>query len=216
MTGQSRSCHSSAGFTLLELLIAITLLGLLMAALFGGLRLGARAWERSEERLDDGARLQVVQNFLRDRLAQAYPLGADDETGPSRLAFEGDGDALRFVTLTPEHLGTGFAEFFLTIADQSGERDLVVRWRRFEYPAGSSESLEEEPQIKILLERIEALEIAYYGAPDRGDPAIWQEQWLEAQALPELVRVRVIFPQDDRRYWPDLIVRPMTDGVPVF
>jgi prepilin-type N-terminal cleavage/methylation domain-containing protein len=41
------SLAADAGLTLLELLVAITLLGLLMAALFGGLRLGARAWELS-------------------------------------------------------------------------------------------------------------------------------------------------------------------------
>jgi general secretion pathway protein J len=216
MSGSLRRRSSSAGFTLLELLIAITLLGLLTAAMFGGLRFGARAWERSEERLDDSARLHVVQNFLRDRLAQAYPLSADDETGPLRLAFEGDGDTLRFVTLMPEHLGTGFAEFVLAVTDQSGERDLIVRWRRFDYPAGTSGSIEEEPQIKILLDRIEALEFAYYGALGRGERPTWQEQWLGAQALPGLVRVRVIFPQEDHRHWPDLIVRPMTDALPLF
>ena len=43
------------GFTLLELLVAITLLGLLMAALFGGLRLGTRVWETADARLDSSA-----------------------------------------------------------------------------------------------------------------------------------------------------------------
>jgi prepilin-type N-terminal cleavage/methylation domain-containing protein len=46
------------GFTLLELLVAITLLGLLMAALFGGLRLGARVWETA----DADRFLQTVAN----------------------------------------------------------------------------------------------------------------------------------------------------------
>jgi len=33
-------------------------------------------------------------------------------------------------------------------------------------------------------------------------------------ALPQLVRLRVVFAEHDRRYWPDLIVRPMTDAPP--
>lgn len=206
----ARHGRSSAGFTLLELLIAITLLGLLMAALFGGLRLGARAWDRSEERLDQSARLQAVQNFLRDRLAQAYPLYADDESGRLRLGFEGDGAEVRFVTLMPEYLGTGFAELVLAVEERPDAKDLVVRWRHFELAP-----LEEaEPQIKVLLEDIEALEIAYFGALARGEPAMWHEQWLEGSALPQLVRLRVLFFEDDRRYWPDLIVRPMTDAPP--
>jgi general secretion pathway protein J len=208
----ARRRRPSAGFTLLELLIAITLLGLLMAALFGGLRLGARAWDRSEERLSESARLQAVQNFLRDRLAQAYPLYAEDESGRLRLGFEGDPAAVRFVTLMPEYLGTGFAELVLAVEERSDATDLVVRWRHFELEPQPDE--EAEPQIKVLLEGIEALEIAYFGALARGEPARWHEQWLEGSALPQLVRLRVLFFEDDRRYWPDLIVRPMTDAPP--
>ena len=206
-----RGGRASAGFTLLELLIAITLLGLLLAGLFGGLRLGARAWERSEERLEESARLQVVQNFLRERLAQAYPLTAEDQTGRLRLAFEGTGDTLRFVTLMPGYLGTGFAELLLAVDDRTGIENLVVQWRRFEL---TPQSDDEERQIKVLLEDIEALEIAYYGALARGEPILWHEQWLDVMALPQLIRLRVIFAVDDRRYWPDLIVRPMTDAPP--
>jgi general secretion pathway protein J len=218
MTRAWRPAHPDAGFTLLELLIAITLLGLLLAALFGGLRLGARAWERGEERLDESGRLQVVQNFLRERLAQAYPLSVDDQAGRPLLAFEGTGDTLRFVTLMPEHLGTGFAEFVLAVADRRDAKDLVVRWRRFDSPEDAQDTAagEDEPQTKVLLEGIEALEIAYYGAVLRGEPAIWQEQWLDARVdMPQLVRLRVVFFEDDRRYWPDLVVRPMTDAAAV-
>jgi general secretion pathway protein J len=205
---------AGAGFTLVELLIAITLLGLLMAALFSGLQLGARAWERSEERLDRSARLQVVQDFLRDRLVQAYPLEADDAARRARLVFEGNVDSLRFVTLMPEHLGTGFAEFVLAVDDQSDTRRLVVRWRPFEPARPVPGATEAEPQFKVLLDEIEGLEISYYGAPSRDLPVAWYEQWLEARAMPELVRIHVSFPPGDQRYWPDLIVHPMTESAP--
>jgi general secretion pathway protein J len=200
--------RAEGGFTLLELLIAITLLGLLLAALFGGLRLGARAWERSEERLDQSARLQVVHNFLRDRLAQAYPLEREEGAERSTLVFAGDADTLQFVTLMPEYLGAGFAEFTLAVDDQSEVMNLVVRWRRFD-PVDLPPA-DEEPQVKVLLEDIERLEIAYFGALGQDQPALWHDQWLEVRQLPQLVRIRVIFPPGDPRIWPDLIVQPMT------
>ncbi|MGH6912899.1 MAG: PulJ/GspJ family protein, partial [Geminicoccales bacterium] len=78
------------GFTLLELLVAITLLGVLMAALFGALRLGARVWETGTARQDASARIQIVHNLLRRELAQTVPLA---ELGERRAAaamlFEG-------------------------------------------------------------------------------------------------------------------------------
>lgn len=204
-----------AGFTLLELLIAITLLGLLMSALFAGLQLGARAWERGEERLDQSARLQVVQSFLRDRLVQSYPLDvAEDGTGRRRLTFEGTSEALRFVTLMPEHLGTGFAEFVLTVVDQVDARHLIVRWQPFEVSEPVPATADAEPQRKVLLERIENLQLSYYGALRRDLPATWHKQWLEASTMPELVRLQISFMPGDPRYWPDLIVRPMTSAAP--
>ena len=75
------TARAGQGFTLLELLVAITLLGLLMAALLGGLRLGARVWETGEDRLDASARIQVVQDFLRQRLAEAR--GSEASASPA-------------------------------------------------------------------------------------------------------------------------------------
>jgi general secretion pathway protein J len=212
ITPAPASSDPRAGFTLLELLVALTLLGLLMAAMFSGLQLGARAWEHGEERLDQSARLQVVQDFLRDRLVQAYPLEADDETGRSRLIFEGTSDSLRFVTLMPEHLARGFAEFILAVDDHFDAKRLIVRWRPFEPSGAMLELADTEPQIKVLLEQIEDLEISYLGAPSRDVPADWYKQWLEATAMPELVRLHVSFPPGDQRHWPDLIVGPITDA----
>ena len=59
------------GFTLIEILIAMTLLGLLMAMLSGGLRLGTRAWEASDTRSAELARLEAVQGFIRRSLTGA-------------------------------------------------------------------------------------------------------------------------------------------------
>lgn len=185
---------ADAGLTLLELLVAITLLGLLMAALFGGLRLGARAWERSEERLDQSTRLQVVQDFLRDRLVQAYPLVADDQAGAARLTFEGTADRLRFVTVMPEHLGAGFAELVLALAldDRNDAKDLVVQWRRFDWPAAGPGS-EADAQLKVLLERIRSLQISYFGVPDPRLAPAWHDEWQDAQAIPALIRIQIGF-----------------------
>jgi general secretion pathway protein J len=213
MTSPAAPTPPPAGFTLLELLVAITLLGLLMVVLLGGLRLGARAWEVTGTRLDDSARLQVVQDFVRQRLAQALPWWAVDESGRQWLLFHGEPDRLEFVTHLPEHLGGGFHELALLLDASGGSRDLVVRWRRIDGADGST--ARDPPFQKVLLAGVEELELAYFGTLGADQPAGWLDRWYDLDGLPTLLRMTVRFGPGDPRSWPELIVRPMID-VPVF
>ena len=60
----------------------------------------------------------------------------------------------------------------------------------------------------ILLHNVQQLDIAYFGVvpPDK-DPA-WHDQWQQRPALPLLMRVRVEFPPEDSRAWPELLIKP--------
>ena len=207
------------GFTLLELLVAITLLGLLMAALLGGLRLGARVWETGEARLDASARVQVVQEFLRQRLAAALPLEVVmlAEDGRPGFAFRGMPDEVRFAGALPDHLGAGVYLLQLTLAaggDGGERRDLVLRWQPLD-PAGERPD-PPEPEERVLLAGVEGLELAYFGALDpRAAPAWWPE-WTEQDVFPGLLRVELRFPPGDLRRWPELVVHPMVDRAFLF
>lgn len=205
------------GFTLLELLVAITLLGVLMAALFGALRLGARVWETGEARLDASARVQVMQDFLRQQLGQTMPLieVTDDPRASGRLLFEGDQDRLRVVSLLPEHLGAGawLMELGLSEPAQVGAPgNLVIRWRRLDRTGEANTPAEE----RILIEAVERLEIAYFGGAPTGAKPTWWQEWQRQRSLPSLVRVRVGFPDGDGRSWPELMVALMVDLPPPF
>ena len=204
------------GFTLLELLIAITLLGLLMAALFAGLRLGARVWETADARLDASARLQIVQDFIRQRLGETLPLEAVPpelaEVGVSEPLFLGRAEAVRFASPLPENLGAGIYLMELALADSGhadGSGNLLLRWRPLEPDQQTAERV--EPEERVLIENIEALELSYFGTVDPEQPPDWWQAWEGQPELPRLIRLRVRFADGDERRWPELIVRPMVD-----
>ena len=191
-----------AGFTLLELLVAVTLLAYVATLLAGGLRLGLRAWETIEQRGGTIHNVQVVQHFLRHTLAEALPPNADDPL-EARI-FDGERDRLAFVAPLPAHLGGGLHRLAVELAPGADGRALVLQLRPYhprDPDAGEAETF-------VLLERVERLELTYYeSGPAPGDGQ-WRDRWQDRPELPALVHINLTLDGDGRRLWPGLAARP--------
>src|SRR5687767_13926988 len=97
-----RGPKTAAGFTLLELLVAMTVLGVLTGLLATGLSFGARIWEREQTQLEQWAELQMVHDVIRRTVGEAWPLSVPTETGTSPpAAFVGSSTSLAFLGPPP-------------------------------------------------------------------------------------------------------------------
>jgi general secretion pathway protein J len=182
--------RDDAGFTLVELLVSMTLLAFLTLALGGALHFGARAWERSEARAPDDIRL--VQQFLRHALEQAYPVY--ENGARPHVVFAGSERRLAFIAPFPATATIGRDALTLALNSDGDRVQLVV---------SSAGGVRE-----ALLHNLAGASFAYFG-PDRSNgPSSWHGEWANRQMLPAAIRVRVRFPHGDARRWPDLIVAP--------
>jgi len=94
--------HGDRGFTLLELILALSIVASLLVIMFGGLRVGLAAWRRGEERAAMLEQERGLADLLQRALAGAYPYrGALAEGEADRVVFAGQPDRLIFVTLSP-------------------------------------------------------------------------------------------------------------------
>lgn len=196
------------GFTLLELLVALVLLGLMSTMALGGVRLGARTWETVTAKTEDNGRAQMVRAFLARELAQAAPVFVPDGSGERRLAYEGDRESLIFVAPLAPHFGLGgFQRLELVVAenDFAGGKQLILMRRPFHRDDELDISGDEDDDIHLLLDGIAEAEFSYRES-GRDEAAVWSNDWRGRDGLPALVRLRVTFTADRKAVWPDLLV----------
>ena len=58
------------GFTLLEVLVALTLFSLIAMMAYSGLRTGGRTWDANQDRILISEDIRIVQGFLRRYLGE--------------------------------------------------------------------------------------------------------------------------------------------------
>jgi general secretion pathway protein J len=197
--------RASAGFTLIEVLVALTLLSLLAVAIATIFSYGQRTYAQIVESRRAALDVATTQRFLRQALETAYPfaLGA----GQSRFGFEGKPDSVEFTAMSPQAIGLGHYRYAVFLHPGANRYfDLVVRSDvdRHGFADERAAALRDE----VLLEHVAAVRWAYLGSAHQAagaPPRTWQTRWAERK-VPALIRLEVEFPPGDSRTWPELLI----------
>jgi prepilin-type N-terminal cleavage/methylation domain-containing protein len=99
---KTHSAQSQAGFTLLEMLVAVTLVAIMAISLWAVFRISIRSWSLGTGFMDANQRHRSILNLVRKQLASAYGLLAVNyalPAGPGALVFSGTEDSLQFISL---------------------------------------------------------------------------------------------------------------------
>lgn len=181
---QRRSPVSGSGFTLLELVISMTLLGLIIVITMGAMGLGSRSAVSGERKMDAQERFRTVFSLLDSQIQSQMPVTYDDEEGQKRYYFSGDGKTLRFLTNSSIWNGQrGYVIVDYSVkADESGREVL--------YAGEQVPGLEGRSSIRL----IEAARISFeYFHKEQAEE---QGKWLEAVSgdlfIPEKVKVHIV------------------------
>ena len=168
------------GFTLLEILVVLSLLAVLLVLLSGALLGANRAVSKAQRYTVSLDEMRAAQQFLRTAISEALPLDVTEDDSQADGFFVGTSERLQFVATLPGVLGGGIQRFTL----QRGAEDLQVAFSRLEAQATVSR---DEPQV--LLTNLAALQFSYRGVSPLGQPTGWIDQWPWPRRLPSAVRI---------------------------
>jgi general secretion pathway protein J len=194
------------GFTLIELVVAMALLGTMMLMLYGGLSYALRGWDAGEANGRRVADRRIGENFLRRELSELFPMRWKDPM-VVKVAFLGERNRMRFVsTRAPGITQAGIALVGLEVEQGANprERDLVMRRAMPDDEAKDFGPLE-RAERNVLFAGVDSVSFSYFGAENDFTEPKWNDEWTYPARIPQMVRMRV--KMADGTAVPEMVVR---------
>ena len=184
------------GFTLVEVMVTLSILGFILLIIFGAFRLGLSAWERGEFIKEEYQKLRIASQMISRQFKSIVPYKIKSKKAEGDyLAFEGKAHTLKFVSSfslkarQPE----GFVLAVYEFREGGNEGGRLVL---YEQRALNKDFMEEPPPEELavsLFEGIAEVRFEYYQEADaeKNQAGGWVEEWnaREQKELPKALRM---------------------------
>lgn len=184
---------SRRGFTLLELLIALTIVALIVVIIFGALRIGIRAWEKGEKDVDIRQRQRIVLDLVKHQLASTC---ASDLWGRDQpmISLKGDNKSIAFVSHIPMTPGNRFGLVYVQYAvkhEKEGNKEHLTFYERNIALPDKSAGNPAAGDFTELLPGMKSIVFEYLKDRPGEEASKWQKSWdsVADKGLPRAVRV---------------------------
>ncbi len=209
-----RALETEAGVTLLELLIAVSLLSFISIGILMAMRVGLNAMEKTDTRLIENRRVMGVDRILESQITGIMPVVANcAATGGKFSFFEGQPAEMRFIsTYSLQEAARGYPRIleFRVIPSERGGVRLIVNETIYGGPfmagqmcAGvapdpaTGKAVAQFPPVQpapnsfVLADRLAYCRFIYRQAPRPSVPEQWRQSWGDGEYLPSAIRVEM-------------------------
>lgn len=208
----NRSRGHTGGFTLIEFLLALTLMALLLGLAYGGLRTATRAADSGQDLLDQSAHLRMAHQFIRGQFGRLLPLPYAVEEGDiaQRIVFEGGPGYAQFVAVMPGYLGTGGPQLQRIELAPHADGSMALWFQHApllaleEAGLGSGEPL-------LLLKGVDSAQFLFLARDEQGQLLDWTDTWEQPELLPAAISLEVTMAEGSKVAWPLLVSRLYLD-----
>jgi general secretion pathway protein J len=210
----------TGGFSLLEVLLAITLLAILLVGAMGGITAATRAMHAGEQNIERTNRLRVAQEFIRRELSRCLPLAFGQEHGSgANFVFQGEKDFMRFVAPMPGHLSRG-GPYVQTLELARGRNGLQLLFTHNMLNGYDLDKLKpEDSEAVMLLDGIRRGTFKFRKYDDQNELEDWKDDWENPSMLPVMVHIELEMNDASGLVWPVMEIPLLLDtsgGVRMF
>lgn len=191
---------TSAGFTLLELIISLTIIAIIAMMVQNGFKLSVSAWEKGESAVEEQQRYRYVLELMQRQMSSVLPLSSSgkESSGDDEI-FKGDDASLEFasrISLIPG-TQTGIVRVRYRVETEDDGKILSFTENHLIDRLKVISQDEPEEDWHALLSGIHDFTFEYLaGLPPEDaleDTSFWESSWGESgqqKGLPLALRVR--------------------------
>ncbi|MCP4714394.1 MAG: prepilin-type N-terminal cleavage/methylation domain-containing protein [Deltaproteobacteria bacterium] len=171
----------TAGFTLIEMVLAVSIFAMIIVVIFSSFRVGIRSWERGERNIEFNQRLRSVAELLFREISSTYPYKITPgqlDKHKEYIAFFGKADTLKFVS-------------YANLQKRSGGLSLIELWvdedeglklgEGAAFASNASElddvELRDDELSAVVFPEVVKIEFRYYERKKKEDEGEWVERW---------------------------------------
>jgi len=180
-TGKQWRSAADSGFTLLELLISMSLLVVIVVVTMGAMRIGSRSVAAGEIKMEAQERLRTVLSIMDAQIQSQVPLTYDEE-GSRKYYFRGDGKNLRFSTnhsIWGGRKGAVVVEYRVEADNDTGKEIL--------HASEQIPGIEGRRQSRLI--EATGISFEYFTKDPTEEQGKWVEVLSDGTVIPEKIRV---------------------------
>ena len=172
--------NSFDGFTLLELLISMTILSIIVVIILGALRVGVRAWEKGEKDVDARQMQRIVLDLVRQQVS-SINIRTIRKEGEEPFFLKGDAKSMEFtsrVSLNPENdYGDVYVKYTVRQEEKDKEKFLYLE-RNMLLVEKNIETFDvDDDDLHELISEVQNVSFEYLKNLSNVGENEWQESW---------------------------------------
>lgn len=184
----SRSITASSGFTLIEVVLALSIFALMGAILYGAFSLGHTAVEKSDANSTRSQKQRAIADLLGGYIRSTFPYR--ESAQEQSIFFEGESDSLTFISAYSQGMGgRGMAKISIAKDEDSDGRAALKIEESTPVRVNSDAGSSGQSYSVVVQENVREFRLAYLD-PQAEDEK-WEERWdgREKRILPRAVRL---------------------------